>query len=200
MSLTETGKLERIEDTYCRVLFGYYALIGHFRVKVLLGKYKEALNFISIISIDHTVIFSKAFGSQISLFYNASFGYFMEDEYLESAKLAETVAIFHDKYKKFMAKSMCEKKLSNINNKVLALWCLAHVFESNEAVETILDLIKDVNIKTKERNYNEPLEDKLEKLKQFDENTLVELFNYAAPKLINEEGLVNQLSNIGNAS
>jgi hypothetical protein len=43
----------------------------------------------------------------------------------------------------------------------LALWCLAHVFEGSEAVDTIVDLIKDVNIKTKERNYNEPLEDKL---------------------------------------
>jgi hypothetical protein len=34
------------------------------------------------------------------------------------------------------------------------------------------------------------LEDKLEKLEQFDQNTLLELFGYAAPKRINDEGLV----------
>lgn len=49
----------------------------------------------------------------------------------------------------------------------------------------MIDLVKDVNIKTKERMYNEALEDKLEKLQQFDQNTLLELFGYAAPKKIN---------------
>ena len=110
------------------MLFGYYALIGHFRVAVLLGRYQEALELISVISLEHTVVLSKAFGSQLSLFYNASFCYFMQEKYLEAAKLAETVAIFYDKYKKFVARTLSERSLTKLNSKVLALWCLAHVF------------------------------------------------------------------------
>lgn len=87
-SLTEGDKLELAEEAYTRVLFGYYALIGHFRVAVLLGRYQQALELISMISLEHTVFFSKAFGSQMSLFYNASFCYFMQEKYLEAAKLA----------------------------------------------------------------------------------------------------------------
>ena len=37
--LTEDGKLEFIEECTSRDLFEYYGLIGHFRVKVLLGQY-----------------------------------------------------------------------------------------------------------------------------------------------------------------
>jgi hypothetical protein len=37
--LIESGKLELIEDCACRDLFEYYGLIGHFRLKVLLGQY-----------------------------------------------------------------------------------------------------------------------------------------------------------------
>ena len=102
----------RIE--YTRVLFGYYALIGHFRVAVLLGRYQQALELISVVSLEHTVVFSKAFGSQLSLFYNASFCYFMQEKYLEAAKLAETVAIFYDKYKKFVARTISERSLANL--------------------------------------------------------------------------------------
>lgn len=157
---------------------------------VLLGRYQQALELISVVSLEHTVVFSKAFGSQLSLFYNASFCYFMQEKYLEAAKLAETVAIFYDKYKKFVARTISERSLAKLNSKVLALWCLAHVFEGNEPLDAITDLVKDLSIKTKERNYNENLEDKLEKLKQFDESTLVELFGFAAPKKLTADGLV----------
>lgn len=66
----------------------YFGLVGHFRIEVMLGHYQEALDIISVISLDHTIVLSKAFGSQLSLFYNASFCYFMEEKYLEAAKLA----------------------------------------------------------------------------------------------------------------
>lgn len=89
-----------------------------------------------------------------------------------------------------MVKTLSEKSLAKLNDKVLALWCIAHVFEGNEPLDAITDLVKDLSIKTKERNYSEPLEDKLEKLRQFDESTLVELFGFAAPKRITSEGLV----------
>lgn len=190
-SLIDGGKLELVEETYPRALFGYYALIGHFRVEVGLGRYDKALELIAMVSLEHTVMFSKAFGSQLSLFYNASFCYFMQEKYLEAAKLAETAAIFYDKYKKFVARTMNERSLSKLNSKILALWCLAHFFEGNEPLDAITDLVKELSIKTKERNYNEPLEDKLEKLKQFDESTLVELFEFAAPKRLSPEGLVS---------
>lgn len=48
---------------------------------------------------------------------------------------------------------MDEKKLTKINEKVLALWCLANIFEGNQPHDLIVGILSEQKIVTKERNY-----------------------------------------------
>lgn len=75
--LIVNGKLKLPEEITTIDLFGYFALINHFKLETLLGNFTQALSLIQPICLNHTIIFSRAFSSQINLFYYSSFCYFM---------------------------------------------------------------------------------------------------------------------------
>lgn len=76
-NLITDSKLKLPEVMTSADFFGYFALINAFKLETLLGNYAQALNLIQVICLNHTIVFSKAFSSQMSLFYYASFCYFM---------------------------------------------------------------------------------------------------------------------------
>lgn len=75
--MINNGKLKLPEEVSTVDLFGYFSIVYHLKLKTLQGKFEEALNIIQIICLDHTIIYSKSFLSQLNLFYYSSFCYFM---------------------------------------------------------------------------------------------------------------------------
>lgn len=81
-----------------------------------------------------------------------------------------------------MTKTFQFDNMSKQLEKTLALFVLALVFYPTEVDDSIHQILKETNFKSKDRK--EQLHDKLEKLNKFDDQTFFDLYNFGVPKII----------------
>jgi hypothetical protein len=72
--------------------------------------------------------YSKAIGAVLTLFNIASYCYFMEEQYQQTARLAELALLFYQKNKKYFSHPTIEKQTSPLLEKLAILLCLSYIF------------------------------------------------------------------------
>lgn len=172
-------------------MFGYYGLVVRAQLEIYFGNYQSALNVISRVSLEDTLIYSRSIGALLNLFLGGSYSYFMLEQYKESARLAEMFLVFYQKNKKYFGGMSSEKIVMNQIEKLAALLCINYVFLEEKPKNLIMELFKTITIKVKDKQQREKLSDKYLKLRQNDEGTFSRLFHHCILAVIGLEQVIN---------
>ena len=130
--------------------FAIYSLVIHAIIEVYYGNYKTALDILGQINYNHLLTFSRAFGSQLTLFLTITYCYFMIGEYNKGGRLCEFVIFYYLKYKKFLAKMM-DKYLVRQFERIVSLLSIFYVFLEESPKSNMVDLFKNSTIKSKDK-------------------------------------------------
>lgn len=134
---------------------------------------------ISKISLKEITIFSRGVGSLLTTFFIAAFSHFMLDENYKSVKLCEIIVTFYHKYRKFFDKSFSYySQLQPLYEKLVILQCINYIYLEEKPKTAFLEIFKNTNVKTKEKEARDKISDCFFKLKQNDSATFWRLFSF----------------------
>jgi hypothetical protein len=119
---------EDIRSTPSKENFAYFALVALAALEVYQGNYAQALSTLSRISLADLSVYSRSIGVLLTLFLTASFAYFMQERYKESARLAEMFLVFFQKNKKYFSGIIGEGIVTRQFEKLAGLLCLSYIF------------------------------------------------------------------------